>query len=93
MENLEGKVHSWGRRAREVPPGIIDLDLWGERKAEWWSQGSGATKQRTAGNNSESQAGAALPALLLCSKNRCVSLFDPLWVMAKCFLLTQLQQM
>lgn len=32
MENLEGKVHSWGRRAREVPPGIIDLDLGGGKE-------------------------------------------------------------
>lgn len=81
-----------------MPPGIIDLDLWGgERRAEWWSQGSGATQppNRTAGNNSEPQARAALPALLLClvaQRERCVSLLDSLWVTAECLLLTQLQQ-
>lgn len=56
---------------------MVESRLWGNT----------ATKQRTAGNNE-----AALPALLLCSKNRCVSLFDPLWVTAECFLLTQLQK-
>jgi len=64
---------------------MVESRLWGNT----------ATKQRTAGNNSEPQARAALPALLLClvaQRERCVSLLDSLWVTAECLLLTQLQQ-
>ena len=47
MENSEGKIYSWRRRARKAPPTIKDLDQ-GEQKKGWAaSQGSGTPQQAT----------------------------------------------